>query len=219
MAQCIVGAQRHKSGPLIKTNIRLLETCLKAAQKQLDTSAPYLMLSLARSLGGSGWSGPPPCKGGSWVPVLDLYHGALGLCRLPSRVDYLLPLVLWDSVGTPSGASLLLLLGWMRRCHQDVWSWTFDTLVDCGWHSCPASISVCLQASWGHCCSFLPSLSSAFVTNTQPFSHSLTLSLSISLSTTHTHTHTIGRLIYHFVNGVKTRSSRAAELLLPQIIF
>lgn len=47
----------------------------------------------------------------------------------------------------------------------------------------------------------------------------LTLTHSLSVDISLYYTHTIGRLIYHFVNGVKTRSSRAAELLLPQIIF
>lgn len=43
-----------------------------------------------------------------------------------------LPLVLWDShplaVSTPSGPSLLLLLGWMCGCHWDVWPRVFGTL-------------------------------------------------------------------------------------------
>lgn len=51
-------------------------------------------------------------------------------------VDCLLSLVFWDShpltVGTPSVASLLL-LGWTRGCHQDVWPQVISTLGSWGW--------------------------------------------------------------------------------------
>lgn len=77
---------------------------------------------------------------------------------------------LWEShplaMGTPSGASILLLLGWMRGCRSDVWPWVLSTLQGLGWESCPGSISICLLLLWGCYCSFPPSLSSQFMTNT-----------------------------------------------------
>lgn len=89
------------------------------------------------------------------------------------------------AVGTPSGASLLLLLGWTSECHRDVWPQVLGRL-----GGCPGSISVCLQASGGYCCSF-PPLIMKYICD----KNFLTLTVSLSLCLSHSYTHTIGRFV------------------------
>lgn len=55
-----------------------------------------------------------------------------------SRVNFPLPLVLWDSL-SPFGR-----VAFLRGCRQEVWPQVYGTLGSCGLHGCPGSISVCL---------------------------------------------------------------------------